>query len=164
MKRVERLEALEAIRRLAFKYAKAVDDRDFDSLVACFVPDVSVGIAGTGHEALRAWYKQALDGLKGTGHLVANQLINITGQDTASAVVYCRAEHELDLRHVTLFVEYSDELECRAGEWLYRRRRARYWYSQEIPIEPRETRQVLVPATGELRRPGLPRWWPPSLA
>jgi hypothetical protein len=86
--------AVESIRQLASRYALAVDVRDLDLLVACFVPDVQVGRSSFGREALRAWFSDTLRRFGYTIHLIGNHVIELLDADHAKGVVYCRAEHE----------------------------------------------------------------------
>jgi SnoaL-like domain len=51
--RLQRVEDILEIQQLPIKYAIAVDERDIDSWLELFVPDVNVGRHGVGREALR---------------------------------------------------------------------------------------------------------------
>ena len=44
--RIERLESLEEIRALPHRYAMAVDARDIDAYLECFIEDVDCGRRG----------------------------------------------------------------------------------------------------------------------
>ena len=57
---LDRLIANDEIRNLVARYAIATDARDLDTLVGLFVDDVNVGRLGTGRDALRASFDQAL--------------------------------------------------------------------------------------------------------
>ena len=60
---LDRLLACDEIRNLVARYAIATDARDLDTLVSLFVDDVNVGRLGTGRDALRASFDQALRGI-----------------------------------------------------------------------------------------------------
>ncbi|HZQ85171.1 MAG TPA: nuclear transport factor 2 family protein, partial [Acidimicrobiales bacterium] len=58
--RVARLEAFEAIRQLASRYAAALDRRDMEAVAALFVPDVNVGDGTTGRAALAEFFDRTM--------------------------------------------------------------------------------------------------------
>ena len=91
--RISRLEAHEAIRQLASRYALALDSRDVEGVAALFVPDVSVGNGETGREALAAFFDRTMRPYGVTFHLIGNHVIDIVDDDHATGVVYCRPEH-----------------------------------------------------------------------
>jgi hypothetical protein len=123
----------EQIRQLACRYAEAVDSRDLDGLVECFVPDVQVGRGTFGRPALRDWF----DGVRTFGisiHFIGNHRISIVDDDRASGVVYCRAEHEVGDEWVVMIIQYWDDYARIDGEWLIRRRKEKVWYGvQKLP-------------------------------
>ena len=99
--RIERLEAIEAIRQLASRYALAIDVRDPDALMELFLEEVQVGRDRFGRAALKEWFDDILrNNIKQTAHIVMNHVIEFDAEDEAYGVVYCRAEHELGDRFV----------------------------------------------------------------
>ncbi len=97
LKRIARLEATEAIRQLASRYALAIDVRDLDALVELFLEDVQVGRERVGRAALKQWFDEILrHRIKQTAHIVMNHVIEFESEEAAYGLVYCRAEHELE--------------------------------------------------------------------
>ena len=129
----DELSSYEEIRRLALRYALAIDRRDLDLLVSLYVEDVWVGQAGTGREVLR---KDFGDGLKKIGVsmlFVGNHLIDLDpdDHDKATGIVYCRARIQATpdspdmVEHA---IQYSD--------WYERARR-------HLVLHPPQARAVL---------------------
>lgn len=130
--RIERLEALEAIRQLAFGYALAIDARDLDALVKLYVEDVRVG-SGQGRAPLKAVFDASLRQFTTSIHLVTNHLIELLGPDEAIGLVSCRIEHEVGDHWVTAGLLYHDRYNRRNGCWLFRGRvQARLYATTEI--------------------------------
>ena len=94
-RRIERLEATEAIRQLAARYALALDSRDVQTLASLFVPDVETGDGRVGREALAEWFDPILRPYATTFHFIGNHIIDLVDDDHATGVVYCRPEHEV---------------------------------------------------------------------
>ena len=88
-------EAKQAIQELVFKYCRAVDRRDFDSLKNLYHKD-SIGehgamFTGSGAEFIE-WLPAAMAGMRVTCHTVSNHLITVKGQQ-GEGEVYCQAYH-----------------------------------------------------------------------
>ena len=93
--RIERLEALDAIRQLPAKYALALDMRDMDAMVSLFPADVRVGKGASGREALRAYMDGTLRApFTGTSHHIGGHIIEFDDADHAHGIVYSKNEHE----------------------------------------------------------------------
>jgi ketosteroid isomerase-like protein len=133
--RVERLEAIEAIRHLAVHYAQAVDQRDLDSLMDLFVEDVDAGRWGQGRDALRAFYDHTLHSFSSSMHFVGNHVIEIDDTDHAHGAVYCRADHQAPDHWFLAALLYTDEYVRRGGRWYFRRRRLRTWFMDQIGLD-----------------------------
>jgi hypothetical protein len=97
---------------------QAVDSRDLDGLVECFVPDVQVGRGTFGRPALRDWFDGVLRTFGISIHFIGNHRISIVDDDRASGVVYCRAEHEVGDEWVVMMIKYWDDYARIDGEWL----------------------------------------------
>jgi len=119
--RLERLEAIEAIRQLAFGYALAIDARDLDALANLYVEDVRAGDR-QGREALKEVFGAALRQFTCSAHHVTNHLIEMVGPDDAIGLVGCRIEHEVGDQWVTASLLYHDRYARRGGVWLFRGR------------------------------------------
>lgn len=88
LRRITRLEALEAIRDLDARYCRSLDDGDWDALVSLFTEDGEfVGLSrATGHAELRAFFAGLADaGLTAFWHHVTNLEITLDGPDAARA-------------------------------------------------------------------------------
>ncbi len=159
--RLERLEANEAIRQLASRYALAVDTRDVDALVELFVDDVRVGPdGGTGREAFKRWFDGTLRESWTTSiHGVMNHVIEFESADRAYGVVYCRAEHEAGDKYIVQAMQYWDRYERRDGQWYFERRIPLAWWATDVLErpggEPRVRWHDRPAAPSE-----LPGWWP----
>ncbi len=134
MNPLEELLARDAIRQLAERYALAVDGKDLDTLAGLFVEDVNNGRYGSGREGVKVFYDHVLRDFHCSMHLVANHVIDFTDDSAASGVVYCRAHHHvLEPEHwFDSALAYWDSYERVGEEWLFRRRRLRSWYRQEV--------------------------------
>lgn len=155
---VDELLARDRIQQLAVRYALAVDAKDLDGLAALFVEDVESGRYGPGREGVKTFYDTSLRKFHCSMHLVANHVIDFDDETHAHGVVYCRAQH-----HVTepehwydMALAYWDTYERPGDDWLFRRRRVRVWYRQEVagrvPAAPE--------ATGPTRGARMPEAFP----
>jgi hypothetical protein len=134
--RVDRLESRWAIQQLPIRYAIAVDGRDLDAWVGCFRPDVDMGRHGRGREALRAYIEPLVRGFYRSVHQICGHRVELTGPDTATGVVYCRAEHEVGERWIVMAIRYLDEYARVDGEWYFSRRREQHWYAADVTERP----------------------------
>lgn len=134
--RLERVEAELAIRNLAARYAYAVDSRDLDGLTALFVPDVDCGKWGVGRTALADYYKQVLSRFYRSIHLVGSHVVELTGPDTATGKVYCRAEHEVADQWIVELLCYHDSYVKVGDDWLFERRKPWTWLGTDVLERP----------------------------
>ena len=155
--RLERVESVNDIRQLAYRYALAVDSRDLDALVELFVPDVRVGRDATGRDALREWFVSHLRRMRVSVHFVGNHIIDFDDANQASGVVYCRDEVEMpDAREWRIgMVQYWDSYARRDGTWYFERRRFHRWYGVDALTRPGHGAGVLD-QSGELPSALLP--------
>ncbi|HEY3003403.1 MAG TPA: nuclear transport factor 2 family protein [Kribbellaceae bacterium] len=141
VQRLARVEARLDIAQLPIRYALAVDQRDLDTWVGLFVPDVDMGRHGTGRDALREFIVPRLRWFYRSVHLVCGHRIELgpdgpDGPVTATGQVYCRAEHEIDDRWVVMAIRYDDVYRCVGTQWLFERRRERHWYAADLTEHP----------------------------
>jgi SnoaL-like domain len=134
--RVARIEAQLAIQQLPIRYALAVDGRDLDAWVSLFIPDVDCGRWGRGRDALRGFIEPLVRQFYRSIHQIVGHRIELTGDDTATGAVYCRAEHEDRGKWVVMAICYFDEYQRVDGEWFFKRRRERHWYSTDVLERP----------------------------
>jgi hypothetical protein len=140
--RLDRLEALEAIRQLPAKYALCLDMRDMNGMVNLFCADVSVGKAGNGRAALRAYMDRTLRSpFTGTSHHIGGHIIEFDDADHARGIVYSKNEHETPVEGgadewVIMQMMYADDYERQDGSWFFRRRLPLYWYASDLNKPP----------------------------
>lgn len=167
--RIARLEAKDEIRQLAYRYALALDARDFDAWESLFVPDCEFhSVFGKepirGREPMRRAISKTFRGFGATVHFVGNHVVDLQDEiaaegATATGVVYCRAEHELSDSYVIQSMQYWDRYERHEGAWRFVVRRLRVWYAVDVlerPVGPDSIRWPGSPA----RRRTLPEAWP----
>jgi hypothetical protein len=157
--RVARLEALELLRQLPSRYAMAIDARDLDALVGCFVPDVEAGRWGTGREALRRFFDLRLRDFYRTIHQICGQTTELVDTETARGTTYCRAEHEGGGRWVVMAICYTDTFARRDGDWFFLKRKERHWYTTDVLSRPGEPAFDDWAGT-ERKEASLPHAWP----
>lgn len=135
---VQRLLSLDAIRQLPARYALAVDSRDVDTLTALFVKDVQVTHDSRGHAAMRLFWERVLTTFGQSFHFVGNHIIDYTGGDLASGVVYCRAEHQVGSQWIVQAMIYLDSYRREDGLWKFERRRPREFYGVDWHERPQD--------------------------
>lgn len=141
--RLNRLEAIEAIRQLAYGYALAVDARDIDAVAGLYVEDIRVGGGKQGRAALREVFDTSLRQFTTSAHHVTNHLIEFLDADNAIGLVSCRIEHEVGDHWVTASLLYHDRYVRREGVWLFRGRVQTRLYAtaeNDPPVGPAKLR------------------------
>lgn len=133
---VERVIARDEIRQLAYRYALALDTRDIDLLVSLFVPDVRVGRAAVGHDALREFWTNSLRAIGVSILFVGNHLIDFDDADHARGVVYCRGQIQDGDKWIEQAILYRDTYERRDRRWLFVRRIHELWYGVQTAEQP----------------------------
>lgn len=132
-----------AIRRLVFRYARAVDRLDADLLRSCFHADATV-VTGTESD-VEGFVSGVMAGLRRyrlTHHATSNLLIEVEG-DRARGEAYVEARHRLPAedggldRDVVFGGRYVDTYERRAGEWRIASRAVVHDWSVVAPVQER---------------------------
>ena len=146
VKRLDRLESIDAIRQLAAKYSLALDMRDADAWVGLFPEDVKVGNGEAGRAALRAWFDDTMrQQFDGTSHHIGGHIIEFDDPDHAQGVVYSKNEHETGPEWVIMQMIYVDRYERIDGRWYFRRRLPLYWYATDLNKPPIGGRKMRWP-------------------
>jgi ketosteroid isomerase-like protein len=158
--RLDRLESYEAIRQLVYRYAIAVDARDIDTIVDCFVDDVRLGDGVSGSDALRAQFETSLAMYPLMILNVGNHHIEFRDADHARGVVYCRGEIETGPEEwLVQMIMYRDRYERRAGTWQFRTREHLLFYGADLLQRP-----IGLPPAGKpeefFGRGSAPQVWP----
>ena len=82
--------------RVALRYARALDTKDWTLLDEVFLPDATAVLGGAalleGIEAIRGRIRQALEPLDVSQHLVGNHEVDVVA-DTATHRCYLQAQH-----------------------------------------------------------------------
>jgi ketosteroid isomerase-like protein len=135
-----RLEDRWELRELAYRYARAVDRRDWALAERLFTRDcvlVGPGYELVGRDGILAGLRR-IDQFRATQHSVHNQLVEVAG-DTATGETYCTAHHlyERDGRSWKLSwgIRYQDRCVREAGAWRYVRRELVLDWAQDLPLE-----------------------------
>lgn len=122
LRRIDRLEALEAIRDLDARYCRALDDGDWDALVSLFTEDGEfVGLSrATGRAELRSFFAGLADaGLTAFWHHVTNLEIVLDSEDTARARSFLWQPCVQDgVPHIAAG-RYTDSVRRVDGTWCY---------------------------------------------
>jgi len=161
--RIDRIESQLAIQQLPPRYALAVDSRDLDALVNLFAPDVDCGRWGKGRDALKAFYDPTLRQFYRSHHQICGHVIDLdpNNPDAATGKVYCRAEHEDGGQWIVMAICYFDTYQRSAGQWCFKSRDERHWYSSDILDRPGEPQfQNWAKFTKERYQPRLPASFP----
>ncbi|MBT3373006.1 MAG: nuclear transport factor 2 family protein [Rhodospirillaceae bacterium] len=92
----------EDISQVLYRYATAIDTRDWELLASCFTEDLEADFRSFGgREVVKGrdtWMKaitSTIQGLDATQHLTANHVHTVDG-DSATLVAYLQALHRLD--------------------------------------------------------------------
>lgn len=128
------------ITRLCYRYATALDDRDWGLLRSCFLPEAVADYEGLdpceGYDAIEQLCRGALSQLTRSQHLIGNVHPAVDG-DRATSECYLQAQHVLagTPGGDTFIVagRYSDELVRADGRWLIARRRLETWWTSGNP-------------------------------
>jgi 3-phenylpropionate/cinnamic acid dioxygenase small subunit len=129
-----------AIIDVCVRYATAIDDRDWERLRSCFLPD-AVGVYHadrplTGYPAIEEAVRTAVTPLSRTQHLVTNFTVVLDG-DRATSRCYLHAQHvRAGLPGGETFViagRYSDRLVRTDDGWRIRERRLDRWWTAGNP-------------------------------
>ena len=139
----KRLEEMEAIKRLKYRYLRCVDTRDWDELAGCFIPEATTNYGGkyrlSGVKAIMDFLKKNDSPGVITMHQVHHPEIELTGSETARAT-WALQDYVINLLgdwslHGTAL--YDDEYVKLDGEWKikhtgYRRIFSERWTRSEI--------------------------------
>jgi uncharacterized protein (TIGR02246 family) len=120
---IRRLEDLEAITRLKYKYIRCVDTKQYSGLAECFAQDATATYEGgkhnlVGRDAIMDFLRRSLPAVI-TAHHVHHPEIEITGAATARAT-WALEDYVIDLKsnytlHGAAF--YEDEYVKTDGQW-----------------------------------------------
>ena len=148
LRRIDRLESLDAIRQLAAKYSLALDMRDSDAWVNLFPEDVRVGGGKSGRKDLRDWFEETHSmQFDGTSHHIGGHIIDFDDPDHAQGIVYSKNEHETGAEWVIMQMMYIDDYVRQDGRWYFKRRLPLYWYATDLNKPPIGDNKMRWPGT-----------------
>lgn len=128
------------ITKLCYRYATALDDRDWELLRTCFLPDAVAEYEGMGRiegvEAISDVCQGALAPLTRSQHLIGNVYPVVDG-DVATAQCYLQCQNlksgTPDGETFIIAGRYSDELVRTADGWRIAVRRLEVWWTSGNP-------------------------------
>jgi hypothetical protein len=138
MDAVERLVALEEIRQLPVRYAKAIEQRDVEAMVALFATDARFGAYGTGPDALRRLMGTLMHDNVVAVILVTNHLIELEADDAARGEVWALCMAQAGDGYVEQLLRYDDRYRREDGSWRFLHRRHRLWFGRAESPSPFE--------------------------
>lgn len=138
------------LRALVEEYARAVDAKDVDAVVALFTEDgrlLSHLMPGTeveplvrqGHDKLRRALDAGLTPYERTTHVIGGQVLELDGA-TASGTTVCLAHHLYDAvdppgrRLMVMAIRYEDSYVRHHGLWRFAERRLRLDWRDDRPL------------------------------
>jgi hypothetical protein len=89
-----------------------------------------------GRDALKQWFASTPSFGRSRAHFIGNHVIEFTGPDSATGVVYCQGSSEQSGGSTwrTVLLKYKDRYVRRQGRWYFLSRYATGWYSAEFPV------------------------------
>ena len=127
---------IRAIGDLTSLYARAVDDRDLDTLVAMFTPEGVFEVRGhraAGAEAVREAYLASFATYRTMLHTPHPGVVQLYGDGTASGWSSGHAELATRRTLVLAAFRYEDDYRCLEGRWRFARRSVTFMYA--IPVD-----------------------------
>jgi len=127
---VDRLVSRAAITEALHRYARLIDDGDFDTLTEIFADDCTADY-GIREDAILCspaevvdWIKTQLRRVRATSHHISNIEIDHLDNDHAASVCYVYAWHSIDGMEVNMVVlgRYVDRFERVGDKWRITRR------------------------------------------
>ena len=132
--------AINTEQELAFRYARYVDDKDFDKMNLIMAPDIVMASPGFETHGLKEFQDLLVENLKRfsvTMHLVGNQLGQWQG-DNYEGETYCVASHiyEQDATQwkMEMAIRYQDSIALIDGQHLYTRRYLNVLWESNLPL------------------------------
>jgi uncharacterized protein (TIGR02246 family) len=121
----EDLVEIEALKRLKYRYARLIDQKDWDGLAECFTPDATASYGGgnqrlEGRDAILRFLRGNLESTTMiTSHTVGQPEIELTGPETAKATwalqdLVIDTSRGFTVRGASF---YTDEYAKADGEW-----------------------------------------------
>jgi len=126
--RLDRLESLADLTRLAHSYCQAFDDRALDRFLALWHGDATwemlPGTVLEGTDGIRSATEAAWGSLPATRHLTTNLVVDIQGDSATGSAQVLAFVQSPDGTWSQMVVTYNDVYERRNGRWAFARRGA----------------------------------------
>ncbi|MGY1616136.1 nuclear transport factor 2 family protein [Geodermatophilus sp. SYSU D00691] len=126
--RLDRLESLAALTRLAHDYCQAFDERLLDRFLELWHDDATwemlPGTVLEGHEGIRSATEGAWASLPATRHLTSNHVVDLDGDSATGSAQVVAFVQSPDGAWAEMVFTYTDTYERRAGRWAFTRRGA----------------------------------------
>ncbi|MTE14410.1 nuclear transport factor 2 family protein [Nocardia aurantiaca] len=141
---MDHLETRLALRELIERYASYADRRRDADIAELFTEDGTLVIERGGEQPTSTMRGRAeieaamkpLDRYRVTQHVVANQLLDFSG-DTVRGETYCTASHVYDdangPRVLVMHIRYADTFAHESGKWRFRQRRLLVDWTEDRP-------------------------------
>ncbi len=145
------------IRAITHRYALALDQRDVASISELFSADAEFGRHGTGPDGARSFYAHIWRRFGRSVHTIGTQVIDVHSANSATGVVYCRAEQEdlaTEVWNILQFA-YHDEYVREDEQWRFRSRAPRFWYRESGGVRTLADEPSALPASWDSWR----RFW-----
>ena len=137
--RIERIEALEAIRSVAVKYCLAVDDRDYDVLRTLFTKDAVLRtkdgrIKGDDLDSVVGYFVDHMPDLGPSNHFTHGHVVDFDPADPgkATGIVVSHAELISKGRPMITAMRYYDTYRKEDGNWKFAERIQTYMYFVDV--------------------------------
>lgn len=122
---LDRLVSRAAITESLHRYARLIDERDFDTLSEIFADECTAEYGSRGGDLLRSssevidWVKTQLRQVRATSHHISNVEIDFIDADHAASVCYVYAWHDIDgmTAKAVVLGRYVDRFERTGQQW-----------------------------------------------
>jgi hypothetical protein len=148
--KTEQLWSIHEIRQLAYRYAYAIDTRDYDLMKSLWVNTAPpVGHPTLDYHRMGEMFPIYIEKSKGHASvlLVGNHLITLDGPDKAHGQVYCQASVDSSIGFWDQMILYKDVYERHNGEWLFLTRDHLLWWGEVRSSNPMSQSPANWPAS-----------------
>ncbi len=136
-RRLDAIEAREAIRDLVTRYGMAVDDRDMATVAELFTEDAVFrhgddSIVSHGRQEIVDFYTDRLSAFGASYHYPHSHLIELDGPDSGTGIVCAHAELGIDGRTFQTALRYHDRYRREDGVWRFSERSLAMLYYMDL--------------------------------
>ena len=136
------LDDIEAIRRLTYEYAIAVDTMQLDAVIDLFMPDAQWDPGPGGppfmhnRDEIREFYKELFEASNNLYHLTSNHIINVNGDTATGTAYYIASGVTSNGDSFGAHGYYSDNYARTSDGWKFQRRQATYLLDPDFDNHP----------------------------